>query len=181
MAAELQLLDTETFIREIFNHENAQYFDSNYVTEFKQFIRGCMTDDQAQEHAKSNHDLIIICKTGDIKSVEAKLQKIEGQHFDRCRAIPSHNQTVDLMAQSDKYSTLIETQNFGPLLHSLFHQNINLFQTLLHKYCFNLFKELILDPDSDSGESTAGQTNTLLPLLLIIDRKDDKEYSSAAL
>jgi hypothetical protein len=78
---------------------------------------------------------------------------------------------MDLLT-SDSHSVIVETSKWGPLLASFGFENYDLFCHLLTTYKFNLNKELILDPDEDQGEDTAGVYNELLPFILAISKRN---------
>lgn len=67
---------------------------------------------------------------------------------------------------NDKQHVIVDSGLWGPLLVALGNQNLVSFRFLTSKYRFNLYKELILDIDSDIGDTNRAQTNEILPFYL---------------
>lgn len=75
------------------------------------------------------------------------------------------------LLNSPRYQITVDTIKWGPLLWCFYSGSYPLLLHLVTTYSFNLRKELLLDPDEDPGEDSAGQFNELMPFLIVIDGK----------
>lgn len=138
---------------------SSSLYSISLLKQFQSFLRDSFAAAKSPEYDRYYYGVLSKCKTGVKEEVEKEIGKLESKSLSRCRGQPVINYEFLV---SDKYQILLDSTSWGPMLNAFAEQKFEFFYQLLRAHRFNLRKELTLDPDEDSGESTSSLQDDLL-------------------